>query len=75
MLMSRQENAGQNYDTKTVHKSFESVEMFTNLHLGMRVTTQTYIHKKLRSCLILEMLATTHFIHVCYIEMSSLSSS
>jgi hypothetical protein len=42
MLLSRQQNVGQNRDIKIANRSFENVSQFK--YLGMTVTNQNLIH-------------------------------
>jgi hypothetical protein len=67
MLVSRYQNAGQNRDVKITNRSFENVSQFK--HLGMMVTNQNCLMKKLRGDRTLFMLATIQsrifFLHVC----------
>jgi len=44
VFMFRHRNAGQNRNTKTVHKSFQSVTKFK--YLGIAVTNRNRIHEK-----------------------------
>jgi hypothetical protein len=46
MLLSHDENAGQNHDIKVASRSFENVAQFR--YLGMKVTNQNFIQLKLR---------------------------
>jgi hypothetical protein len=43
MVMSRNQNAGQNYNIKTSRESFESVEQFK--YFGTTLTRQNSIHE------------------------------
>jgi hypothetical protein len=56
MLLSHDQNAGQNRDIKIANRSFESVSQFK--YLETTVTNQNLIQKKLRGDWILVMLAT-----------------
>jgi hypothetical protein len=46
MLLSRQQNAGQNHDIKIGDKYFEIVEQFR--YLGTTITNPTLFRRKLR---------------------------
>jgi hypothetical protein len=46
MLLSRDQNAGQNHDIKIANRSFENVAQFQ--YLGMPVTNQNLIQKKIK---------------------------
>jgi hypothetical protein len=47
MVMSRDQNAGQNWNIQIGNESFESVEQFT--YLGATLTDQNSIHEELKS--------------------------
>jgi hypothetical protein len=47
MIMSRDQNAGQNGNTETGNKSFETVEQFQ--YLGTTLTNQNSIHEEVKS--------------------------
>jgi hypothetical protein len=46
MLLSREQNVGQNRDIKTANRSFENVSQFK--YLGMTVTNQNLIHEEIK---------------------------
>jgi hypothetical protein len=45
MLLSRQQNAGQNHDIKITNRSFENLAHF--IYLGMTVRNQNFIQEEL----------------------------
>jgi hypothetical protein len=47
MLISRHQNAGQNYNIKVPNRRFEDVAKFK--YLGMTVTNQNLIHEEIKS--------------------------
>jgi hypothetical protein len=49
MVMSRDQNAGQNHNIKTDNKSFERVEEFE--YLGKTLTNRNSIHEEIKSTL------------------------
>jgi hypothetical protein len=59
MLMSLQQNAGQNHNMETADRSFEN--------LGMTVRNQNYIHEEVKSRL--------NFWNACYHSAQNLLSS
>jgi hypothetical protein len=65
MLLSRHQNAGQNYDVKVVNKSFEKVAQFK--YLGRSVTNQNSIQEEIKWRL--------NSINVCYNSVQNLLSS
>jgi hypothetical protein len=46
MLLSHQQNAGQNHDIKTAIRPFENVEQFR--YLGMTVKNQNFIQQEIK---------------------------
>jgi hypothetical protein len=46
MLLSRQQNVGQNHDIEIANRSFENVSQFR--YLGMTVTNQNFIQKEIK---------------------------
>jgi hypothetical protein len=46
MLLSRRQNAGQNYDIKIANKSFENVAQFR--YFGTAVTNQNLIKEEIK---------------------------
>jgi hypothetical protein len=65
MLLSRHQNAGQNYDIKIGNRSFENVAQFK--HLGMTVTKKIFIEEEIKRRLNLG--------NACYHSVSNLLSS
>jgi hypothetical protein len=47
MVMSRDQNAGRSYNTKTDSKSFVRVEQFR--YLGTKITNKNYIQEEIKS--------------------------
>jgi hypothetical protein len=47
MLISHEQNAGQNYNVKIDNKSFEKVEQF--IYLGTTLTNQNCIYEEIKS--------------------------
>jgi hypothetical protein len=64
MLMSRQQNAGQNHDIKIANRYFENV---VQLYLGTRVTNQSLIQEEIRRRLNSD--------NACYHSAQNLSNS
>jgi hypothetical protein len=65
MLLSRHQNAGQNYDIKIANRSFENVARFR--YLGMTVTNQNLIQEENKGGLNLS--------NACYHSAQNLLSS
>jgi hypothetical protein len=65
MLLSRQQNVGQNRDMKIANKSFENVSQFK--YLGTTVTNQNLIQEEIKGRL--------YSGNVCYYSVQNLLSS
>jgi hypothetical protein len=65
MLLSRHQNAGQNYDVKITNRSFETVAHLR--YLGMTVTNQNLIQEEIKR--------TLNSVNMCYNTVQNLLSS